>query len=132
MGRTVILKYDETPAVYVDVDGTLVFWRGCTDPGDPYTGVEGERYPEINQPLVDRLKRFHVPGQTCLVVWSRTGGAHAKRIADLCGLNPDACLPKPRLCIDDKNHSITIFNQRGFDCIDPTFAMDLDKIPIFA
>lgn len=124
----ILLKKDETPAIYVDVDGTIVFWPDPSPgrammPGDPRIGG-----PRINQPMVDALKRFYVPGKTCLVIWSRGGAVHAKKMAEFCGLSADAYLPKPRLVVDDKPVTVTLGQRKGFDVIEPD---EPEKVPFF-
>lgn len=115
-----ILKPDETPTIYVDVDGTIVYWPEPSPgeapmPGHPRFG----EWPEINWPMVDALKKFYQPGKTCLVIWSRAGAAHAKKMAEYCGLSADAYLPKPRLAVDDKPWTVTADDTRGFAVVLP-------------
>jgi hypothetical protein len=122
-----LLKRDETPTIYADVDGSIVFWPDPSPgrammPGDKRTGG-----PRINQPMVDALKKFYVPGKTCLVIWSRGGAAHAKKMADFCGLTADAYLPKPRICIDDKAQTVTAGHVKGFTVLEPD---EPEKVPV--
>jgi hypothetical protein len=85
--------------LYVDVDGTLVFWPdptpGLYQAGKPYT---------INQELVDKLKlwRLRMPNGV-LVVWSGTGKQHAEWAVKTCGIDDivDVALAKPSAMIDD-------------------------------
>lgn len=113
------LKIGETPAVYVDVDGTLLLWPDrpgrVPRPGEPGHG----KPPTINKALADALRAWHRGGR-CLVLWSRGGKAHCEYAAQLCGLKPDACLPKPRVAIDDKPITVTAGEvKRGFVVVGP-------------
>lgn len=103
--------------IYVDVDGTLLFWPG--KPGrQPGPGEAGfGELPKINKPLADCLRSWHKKGRT-LVVWSRGGPEHCKLAAKLCGLNPDACLYKPEICIDDHANTVTAGERKGFIVLD--------------
>lgn len=117
---TMTLKYDETPTIYVDVDGTMVFWPGA-DPGEapiPWT-PELNNWPAINIPLVDALKAWRGKGGRCLVIWSRAGARHARQMAQFCGLSADAYLPKPRMAIDDKPHTVEAGHAKGFEVLAP-------------
>lgn len=127
-----ILKPDETPTIYVDVDGTLVFWPG-PDPGEapipwhPSLAPSSRHpWPAINQPLVDRLNAWYRPHSRCLVVWSRAGALHARQVAQYCGLTAHAYLPKPRMAIDDKPRTVQAGDPKGFEVIGPN---DFDKVP---
>lgn len=107
-----------TPVVYVDVDGTLLLWPGKAG-RVPRPGEAGHgELPTLNQPLIDALKRWHRDGKV-LVLWSRGGTEHCRFAAKLCGLDPDACLPKPKLAIDDGPRSVTAGEDRGFVVIGP-------------
>lgn len=115
-----IVEFDNTPTIYCDVDGTLLFWPG-EDPGCPPMDADDPllgQAPVINQPLVDALKAWHAKGNV-LVVWSRAGGAHARKAAEMCGLSPDACLPKPRIAFDDRPRSIEANDRHGFIVLAP-------------
>lgn len=113
------MKPGETPAIYVDVDGTLLIWPG--KPGRvPRKGEAGHGFPpRINYRLVNALQNWHRCGKV-LVLWSRGGVGHCEYAARLCGLAPDACLPKPRIAIDDSPKTITAGEKkRGFVVIGP-------------
>lgn len=95
------MRFDAYAALYVDVDGTLLLWPGdrpgrVPRRGEPHYGEP----PAVNTSLVTELKRWHQPPRT-LVIWSHGGAAHAAMAANLCGLSPAACLPKPSCAIDD-------------------------------
>lgn len=113
------MTLDRHNVVYVDVDGTLLFWP--TKPGRvPRSGETGfGRPPELNAPLVEQLRRWH-HGNRFLAFWSRGGRKHCEMAARLTGLKPDACLPKPEVAIDDGPRSITAGNPKGFEILPPT------------
>lgn len=82
-----------TDHVFVDVDGTLLDWRGAV------CGT-WEAKPTINQRLVAELKKWKEKRGGTLVVWSTGGPSHAKRAADYCGLDA-LCIGKPDIAVDD-------------------------------
>lgn len=109
-----------TDAVYVDVDGTLLFWptslggptpqelRNARDKcaGLPHTpGM----LPRVNTRLVGELHRWYVTrvskgGSPVIVIWSMGGRQHALMAVTFCDF-PAAmhirCLPKPDCIVDD-------------------------------
>lgn len=88
------MNSDNLKYIYCDVDGTLLMWP--TTPGSPKPGET----PTINQPLVDALRAWQAKSGGRLVIWSRTGQAHAEMAGKLIGLDA-LCLAKPDLMIDD-------------------------------
>lgn len=106
--------------IYSDVDGTLVFWPGGKPGRPPRAGEPGHGLPpDINQPLVDALKKWYRPGKNTLVFWSRGGAQHCREIAKLIGIQPDACLPKPYAVIDDAPKTVRFDNRKGYLLLDP-------------
>lgn len=104
------MKLNRYDVLYVDVDGTLLRWPGLKPgrvprPGEPGHGAR----PTVNAELVAALKEWHRAGRT-LVVWSHGGAEHARMAANLCGLSPAACLPKPRAAIDDAPDRVAQFD----------------------
>jgi len=105
--------------IYVDIDGTLLFWPGKSKGTPPKKNEEGYGLkPEVNRPLVAALKAWH-KDKRFLAFWSRGGAEHCRNTAKLCGLSPDACLPKPYACFDDAPRSVTAGDRKGFLVIDP-------------
>ena len=114
---TVTLMKGETFAIYVDVDGTLLLWPGKVPPRNSHD----YRNAPVNKPLVLAIKEWH-RGRNVLVLWSRGGKEHCEFAAKRCGLKPDACIPKPRICVDDALQTITAGNaKRGFIVIDHNY-----------
>lgn len=112
------MKKGETPTIYVDVDGTLLIWPGKAG-RPPREGEAGfGEIPKVNAPLVEALRRWHRDGKV-LVFWSRGGTKHCEFAAQLCGLKPNACLPKPRIAIDDAPRTVTAGEPKGFRIIGP-------------
>lgn len=90
------MKWDysevDTPTVYVDVDGTLLLWRGRYGDGTPL----------INAPLVERIRQQHKDGVR-IYVWSRAGAKHAKMATTFCGIVDivSGHMHKPQEMVDD-------------------------------
>ena len=95
--------------LFVDVDGTLLFWPGdkpgdVPAPGEPAYGRE----PKLNAELVDALMTWRGDNpRSKLFVWSANGADHARWAARFCGLHDrvDGYLDKPQKgdgVIDDK------------------------------
>ena len=95
--------------LFVDVDGTLLFWPGDELGDVPRPGQRGHgQAPAVNIELVDALVAWR--GETPLsklFVWSANGAEHARWAARVCGLQDlaDGYLDKPQKgdgVIDDK------------------------------
>ncbi len=106
-------------SLFVDVDGTLLFWD--EKPGRVTRGVPLEQlhlHCIVNVTLVERLKRWKKPGNL-LVVWSMGGKDHAQWAVKLVGLQGavDVCLPKPCGLVDDAgdrwNRHLQFFGPSG-------------------
>lgn len=114
------VSIEQYTSIYVDVDGTLLFWPGKKKGHVPRPGEkEYGKAPEINQPLVNALKNWH-KGNNVLVLWSKGGVEHCEKAASRCDLNPDACLPKPQVAIDDSTKTVTPNERRGFCIMKPS------------
>lgn len=110
-------------ALFVDVDGTLVFWEG--KPGRMVRGVPQEhlhQFCTINQKLIEALKHWK-DSSKFLAVWSMGGKEHADWAVLLTGLESivDATLPKPCAIVDDGtrrwNRHLKFFNQLGLESL---------------
>lgn len=90
------MKWDyskvDTPTIYVDVDGTLLLWKGRY----------GDGVPKANAALIAHLSAAANAG-TLIYLWSRAGAAHAKQAAEFCGCRHlfTAFLHKPQQTFDD-------------------------------
>jgi len=94
---------DNIESLFVDVDGTLVFWEG--KPGRVFRGVPREdlhKHCRVNEELVEALKRWSNE-DNFLVVWTTGGKAHADWAVKLTGLEGfvNMVCGKPHALIDD-------------------------------
>jgi len=101
------MKPRDTRTIFVDVDGTLLFWPGKNPGGPPRNGEEGYgKEPEVNVGLVEHIREKIKEGVT-VVVWITGGPEHAKMAVRLCGLINERvngkilCCGKPGTCFDD-------------------------------
>ncbi len=102
--------------IYVDVDGTLVFWPGNRPGRYPRKGESGYgEDPAINAKLVERLNASDAD----IVIWSRSGKAHAEWAAKYCNINAIACLSKPNLMVDDSMKWIDANHSKGVQFVGP-------------
>ncbi len=102
--------------VYVDVDGTLVFWPGNRPGRYPRKGESGHgEDPAINTKLVERLKASDAD----IVIWSRGGKTHAEWAAKFCDIDAVACLSKPDLMVDDGRRWMDTSHSKGMQLVGP-------------
>ena len=96
-------EFADYEALYVDVDGTLVFWPGgkpgrVPRKGEPHHG----ELPARNVALIAALQAWW-RRERQLVVWTAGGQRHAKWAVDYCGIASitTAALAKPSIIVDD-------------------------------
>jgi len=96
------------PAIYFDVDETLVLWQGkngqSTNPNAKKFHLYGSDYNlDIHWKHVELLKEFKQQGYK-IIVWSAGGELWAQEVINVLQLNEfvDHCLSKPEFFVDDK------------------------------
>lgn len=92
-------------SIFIDVDGTLLFWPG--KPGRvPRRGEAGYgKDPEVNRALCDKIIDWHRQG--ChITVWSTGGEDHAKWAVNFSNMSlyVNHICSKPQLVIDDNKN----------------------------
>lgn len=83
--------------IFIDVDGTLVFWPG-KDPGVKTSTTT----PEINTKLIEKIIEWKKQGND-IIVWSAAGKVHAKWVVGYVGIEKyvDYISAKPNIYVDD-------------------------------
>lgn len=115
-----MIKLDNIPTSYWDIDDTLVFWHNDVndDPKDYDTiiNVNGfDNHVKIHWKHVNQLKRFKMRGYN-VVVWSKAGSDWAERVIKTLELDKyvDIILPKPLFYFDDQD-SANWMGERRYD-----------------